>query len=67
MYDVRTEGWIKKTPQMCGDRCGTLGAGSTYHCCSAVVVSLPAQAGSRFVCRAAGLEGPPASNSCQAG
>ena len=38
------------------NRSGSLGAGSTYHFCSAVVVSLPAQAGSRFVCSAAGFE-----------
>ena len=29
-----------------------------YHCSSAATVSLPAQASSRFVCTAAGLEGP---------
>ena len=33
--------------------------GSTYLCNSGGAVSLPAQAGRRFVCTAAGLEGPP--------
>ena len=41
--------------------------GSAYLCSSAAVASLPAQADSRFVYTAAGLEGPPASLSAKQG
>ena len=41
--------------------------GSAYLCSSAAAASLPPQAGSRFVCTAAGLEWPPASLSAKQG